>query len=121
MRYWGRCEDNRWIEVTRLGISILVFFALIIVAISGLRLYDFRRDRALRENILKVKVGMSEQEVIQILREPTDRMLSDIAVSYWTYDTDTLGRLIDDNPDRMGNLALEMGSDERVVKVFDLR
>ena len=64
---------------------------------------------------------MSEGEVIQILGKPTDRAMSDIPGTYWCYRTDLVFQLIDDNPDSMGHLVLEMGSNGKVVKVFDLK
>ena len=63
---------------------------------------------------------MSESEVIQILGRPTSQDMSDIPGTYWSYRTDLVNALIDDNPD-MGYLVLEMSSDGRVVKVFDLK
>lgn len=86
-----------------------------------LALYGSHLDSQLRLNIHKVNVGMSEDEVIQILGKPTNRAISDIPGTYWHYRTDIIYALIDDNPDSVGYLVLEMGSNGKVVKVFELK
>ena len=103
-----------WVTV----IAVVVIFGSTLLSLS---VYDLYRERTLRTNLSKIRIGMAEQEVIQILGEPTDCALSDIPGTYWCYDPSTFGRLIDDNPSRMGHLVLEMGANGKVVKVFDLK
>lgn len=105
----------------RLLFFLSCIFVLVGCFIGSLALYGAYLDSQLRQNIHKVNVGMSEDEVIQILGKPTDRVMSDIPGTYWCYRTDLVHRLIDDNPDTEGYLVLEMGSNGKVVKVFDLK
>lgn len=101
--------------------AFTVFVLLVGGLYFGLTIYGSYLDRELRSNISRVHPGMDEHEVIRILGEPTHRKISDIPGTYWSYDTDVVGRLLSDNPDRMGHLVLEMGADGKVVKVFDLK
>jgi outer membrane protein assembly factor BamE (lipoprotein component of BamABCDE complex) len=84
-------------------------------------LYGSYLDSQRRRNIHKLKLGMSEDDVIQILGKPTNRAILDIPGTYWYYRTDLVYALIDDNPDSVGYLVLEMGSNGNVVKIFDLK
>jgi len=102
-------------------IPITIVVLLVGSVFCGLTLYGVYLERSLRTNISRVQVGMDEQEVIRILGAPTGIKISDIPGTYWSYDTDTLGRVLNNNPDRMGFLVLEMGRDGKVVKVFDLK
>ena len=104
----------------------LIFFTLGILVLIGcfvfsLGVYSSYCDSQRRSNIHQVNIGMSEDEVIQILGQPTDRALSDIPGTYWHYRTDFVYQLIDDNPNNVGYLVLEMGGNGKVVKVFDLK
>ena len=97
-------------------------FAIFLVCFLGSLLLDGSySDARLRKNIAKIQPGMSEEQVIKILGKPTARAISDIPGTYWSYRTDPIYQLIDDNPDNMGYLALEMSSDGKVVRVFDLK
>ena len=100
---------------------LLGILALIGCFISGLAVYGIYLDSQLRSNIHNVKVGMSEDEVIRILGKPSNQGISDIPGTYWHYRTDLVYQLIDDNPDSVGYLVLEMSSNGKVVKVFDLK
>ncbi|GEM_PF-3671079 len=105
----------------KLIVSISVVFAVLFASTTGLILYGRFLDHRLRRDINQIRVGMAEAEVIRILGEPSDRMMSDIPGTYWTYETDVLGSLLDDNPNRVGYLVLQMGADGKVVKVFELK
>ena len=105
----------------RLLFFLSCFVVLVGCFIGSLALFSSYRDSQLRQNIHRVKVGMSEDEVIQILGKPTARAISDIPGTYWHYRTDLVYQLIDDNPDSVGYLVLEMGSNGKVIKVFDLK
>ena len=102
-------------------IPITAVVLLVGSILCGLTLHGIYLERRLRRNISRLQVGMDEHEVIRILGEPTGIKISDIPGTYWSYDTDTLGRVFNDNPDRMGFLVLEMSRDGKVVKVFDLK
>lgn len=93
---------------------------LVGISLGAIKYYDAYREQVLRGNLQRVQVGMGEAEVIDIIGQPTDRMMSDIPGTYWCYDNDTLGRFFRINPARMGHLVLEMSADGRVVKVFNI-
>jgi outer membrane protein assembly factor BamE (lipoprotein component of BamABCDE complex) len=99
-------------------LAVMVFLGCILTSIA---IYGSYRDSTLRHDILKVKVDMTENEVIAILGTPTNIAISDIPGTYWHYRTDYLYQIVDDNPDSVGYLVLEMGSNGKVVKVLDLR
>ena len=101
--------------------SLFGLLALLGCFLGCLALYGSYLDSQLRHNIHKVNVGMGEDEVIQILGKPTNRAISDIPGTYWYYRTDIVYSLIDDNPDNLGYLVFEMGSNGKVVKVFELK
>ena len=105
----------------KLLLPILGVLTLLGCFIGGLALYGSYRDSQLRSNIHKVQVGMSDDEVIHLLGKPSNRGISDIPGTYWYYRTDLVYKLIDDSPENVGYLALEMGANGRVVKVFDLK
>jgi hypothetical protein len=85
-------------------VGLLIF---VVCFISSIRIRDYFYEKNLRENIHKVKVGMTEKEVVEILGEPTLKQMSDGPV-YWCYETDTIGQILDDNPTRMGKMLVEM-------------
>lgn len=104
---------KRKIIFTAIGlITFLICFT------ASLLIHDYLYEQRLRSDIYKVKVGMTEQEVIEILGEPSHKLMSDIPGLYWAYDTSSIGQLLDDNPDRIGHILLEMGAGKRVVKVI---
>ena len=97
--------------------GILPFIAAFVVSLC---LYGWYLDSRLKIDVHKVHPGMTEEEVIQVIGKPTSRGISDIPGTYWYYRTDVIHQLIDDNPDKTGYMVLEMGSDGRVEKVFDI-
>src|SRR5215204_2475931 len=106
----------------KLVISVSIGLGITIASIGGLIAYGRYLDYRLRNDIQLVNVGMSEADVIRILGEPSNRGISDLGGgAYWSYDTDLLGKYLENNPHRVGYLVLEMGHHGRVVKVFELK
>lgn len=89
---------------------------------SSVRVRDHFYAQHLKRNIEKVKVGMTDRQVIEILGEPDDRQMSDIPGTYWCYNTSTYDQFIyADSGTLCQQLLLEMGSGGVVVKVFGYR
>ncbi len=101
----------------KLIISIAGFLIFLFCFFASVLVRDYFNEISLRTNIHRIKVGMSEKEVIQILGKPSDKVMSDVPGLYWTYQTNSFN--YHDNPDELDHILLEMGSDEKVVKVYD--
>lgn len=97
------------------------FFVFSVCFVISSRCRDYFYEKQLRENIHKVKNGMTEDEVTALLGKPTQRMSSDSASQYWCYETDTISHILDDQPEiRCSHLLTEISSKtDRVIKVFD--
>jgi hypothetical protein len=80
---------------------------------------DYFYKRELSNEIHKIKVGMSEQEVIEILGEPNDKFRSDVPGLFWSYETDSISQLLNDNPDRIGRVLLQTNENGKVIKVYN--
>ena len=106
---------------------IFTFIALVIFVIcftASVKLRDYFYEQSLRKNIQKIRVGMTEKEVIEILGKPSLAEMSDISGEYWCYDTDSIARTIEPQPEiRCGYLLLEMSSavNGHVVKVIGFK
>jgi outer membrane protein assembly factor BamE (lipoprotein component of BamABCDE complex) len=106
-------------KIVFIVISLVIF---VICFTASVKLRDYFYERSLRNNIQKIKVGMSEKEVFEILGKPSLGEMSDISGEYWCYDTDSIARTLEPQPEiRCGHLLLEMSApvNGRVVKVFD--
>jgi hypothetical protein len=102
-----------------MSVGFFIFLACFLVSVS---LHDYFLKVQLRDNVKKIKLGMSEQEVIQILGMPNHRWSEDSPASSWCYDTDTISHSLEEQPDiECGNMVLKMSShkDGKVVKIFD--
>jgi outer membrane protein assembly factor BamE (lipoprotein component of BamABCDE complex) len=102
---------------------IFTFIGLIIFSIcfvASVKVRDYFYEQNLRKNIQKITVGMPEKEVIEILGKPSLQGMSDFG-EYWCYDTDSIARTLEEQPEtRCGNLLLQMSAakDGKVMKVF---
>ena len=108
-------------EIIFTVVGLIIF---LICFTSSVKLRDHFYEQSLINNIQKIKVGMSEDEVIKILGKPSSREMSDIPGEYWCYDTDSIGRTFDVQSEvRCGHLLLEMSSprNSRVVKIIGFR
>ena len=99
---------------------LLAFLALLGCSCGAIALYGCYLDSHLRHNIHKIEIGMSEDEVVKILGNPTSRAISDIPGTYWYYRTDLLYSLIDDNPYNVGYSVVKISRDGKVEKVYEL-
>ena len=96
--------------------KIAVGLCLLIAAFVGvIAVRDSWRESDLQANKARIKVGMSEAEVIAILGEPTSKHMSDIPGLYWCYSSDTwqeweLGDV------HCGTMMLEMSREGHVVR-----
>lgn len=89
--------------------------------IGSVLMRDYFHDRHLKNNIHKVKVGMTEAQVIEILGKPSHKIGSDEPGNYWSYDTNSFSSITDGSPERIGYLVLKMGTDGKVEKVLDFK
>ena len=105
----------------RLLTGVIGLMLLAATFTSGVLITDSISDYRLRKNIKQISAGMTEEEVVAILGEPTDKLMSDIDPGrYWLYQTDSINL---NNTD--GYLVLEMSGQNTllrqniVVEVFD--
>lgn len=110
--------------------ALIGLFIFAVCFVASIRVRDYYYEKSLKENIHRVKVRMSEQEVIQILGKPTIEQMSDSSSYYWCYDTDSIHQLLADEAEReiyCGHMLLEMSwrkngdkwESAGVGKVFD--
>jgi len=91
---------------------------------AGVKFRDHFYEQSLRKNIQKISVGMTEKQVIEIPGKPSLGEMSDISGEYWCYDTDSIARTIEPQPEiRCGHLLLQMSSgvNGHVVKVIGFK
>ena len=93
--------------VMGLGLVIAAFIAFIAIR-------DSWRESHLQANHARIKIGMSEAEVIAILGEPTSKHISDIPGLYWCYSSDTWQQW-EFGEVHCGSMMLEMSRDGHVV------
>jgi hypothetical protein len=98
------------------------FFIFLACFLTSIELHDYFLKVQLRDNAREIRVGMSEQEVIQILGLPNHRWSEDSPASAWCYDTDTISHSLEEQPDiECGNMVLKMSSQigGKVIKLYD--
>jgi outer membrane protein assembly factor BamE (lipoprotein component of BamABCDE complex) len=103
----------------KLIFAIIELFIFSICFTSSVFVRDYFYEKSLRSNIHKIKVGMTEKEVIRILGKPTQQIMSDVPGLYWCYETNSFYYLLDDNSERLGWILLRVGNEGKVVEVFD--
>jgi outer membrane protein assembly factor BamE (lipoprotein component of BamABCDE complex) len=102
--------------------TIIGLFIFLVCFMASVKLRDYFYETQLRNNIQKIKIGMSEQEVIEILGKPSNRFSSDSPTNYWCYDTDSIAQTLEEQSEmRCGNILIEMSfyKDGKVIKVHD--
>lgn len=103
----------------KLVFSVVGLFIFSFCFTVSVFLRSYYNEKRLRNDIHKIKVGMTEEEVIEILGEPYKKQMSDIPGRYWCYKTDST---IFDIPDYEASyLLLEMDSDRKVDKVIGFK
>jgi outer membrane protein assembly factor BamE (lipoprotein component of BamABCDE complex) len=66
----------------------LIIFA--VCFLTSVLIRDYVHEQQLRTNIKKVRIGMTEQEVINILGKPNNIWMSDGDGDRWCYDTNSI-------------------------------
>jgi outer membrane protein assembly factor BamE (lipoprotein component of BamABCDE complex) len=97
------------------------FAALVIFLIcfaSSVRLRDYLYEQKLRTDIHKIKVGMTEAEVVEILGKPDISQMSDDGTYYWCYSAGSIDATLDGQQNYCGHSLLSMGSSGTVTKVY---
>ena len=82
--------------------------------VVGASIDDYYAQQRFRENVKKIEVGMSENEVTNLLGKPTSRKISDIEGGYLCFS----GGFFHVNPSTNCVLMLQMNRAGRVVTGF---
>jgi outer membrane protein assembly factor BamE (lipoprotein component of BamABCDE complex) len=74
----------------------LFIFALCFL--TSVLIRDYVHEQQLRTNIQKVKIGMTEKEVIEILGKPSDIWMTD-GGNRWCYNTNSIAETLEPQPE----------------------
>jgi hypothetical protein len=97
----------------KLFFVLACIFVFCICVISGISTGNFYHQHKVKSELAKIKVGMTEAQVIEILGKPDDRKLSDFSGGYICYKTQLI------NMNFKSYYLIEMGLDGKVRKVLD--
>jgi outer membrane protein assembly factor BamE (lipoprotein component of BamABCDE complex) len=94
-------------------IGLIIFAACFLISVL---IRDYFHEQRLRTGIRKVKVGMSDKEVIEILGKPSAIWMSDGDGLRWCYNTDSIAETLEPQPEitcrhillRMNGTVLEV-------------
>lgn len=90
----------------KLVFTVVGLFIFLFCFTTSLLVRDYLYEQTLKSNIHKVKIGMTDKEVVEILGKASNKDGSDISPgAYWFYDTSSVSQFLDDNPDRLGHLV----------------
>jgi outer membrane protein assembly factor BamE (lipoprotein component of BamABCDE complex) len=96
----------------------LIIFA--VCFLTSVLIRDYVHEQQLRGNIRKVKVGMTQQEVIEILGKPNNIWMSDGDGNRWCYNTNSINATLEPQPESgCQNLLLRMKGTVQEVYGFD--
>jgi hypothetical protein len=94
---------------------LLVYLVLMAITfVTGASVDDYYAQRRFSENVKKIEIGMSENEVTDLLGKPTSRTISDIEGEYLCFS----GGSFHFNPSTKCVLMLQMNRQGRVVTGF---
>lgn len=97
----------------KIVITVLGIILLLVCFVGGVLLHDKIKNAYYRENIGKVYVGMSEEELRSLMGEPKCRTFSDIGPEeYWSYGVDSFN----DSPDYCGIILIRVSAEPRQVR-----
>jgi len=74
-------------------------FIFLLCFLTSVLIRDYVHEQQLRTNIHKVKIGMTEKEVIEILGKPSSRWMSDGDGDRWCYNTNSIAEMLEPQPD----------------------
>jgi hypothetical protein len=97
----------------KLFFVLACIFVFCICIISGISAGNFYYQHKVKSGLAKIKVGMTETQVIEILGKPDDRKLSDFPGGYICYRTQLI------NINSKTYYLIDMGLDGKVRKVLD--
>lgn len=101
----------------------LITVGLIIFAgcfLTSVLIRDYVYEQHLRTNISKVKVGMTEKEVIEILGKPSNIWMTDGSAQPWCYNTNSITEVFEPQPEiTCRHLLLRMNGTVKEVYDFD--
>jgi len=92
------------------------FVLFLITFIGSVQVRDSIHESWIKSQVRQVGTGMTKQEVIKILGQPTSYHMSDEPGTYWCYGSDSFNSY----EEYCGKVMLFMGSDDRVVRVGEI-
>ena len=101
-------------KIGKLLTVLAIVTGLCSLGLLGLSIYGSILESNLRQNIVRVRPGMTEDEVIALIGAPSSRSISDGAGVYWWYRTDYPFAIIDDNQTTWGILLFVQAPTERL-------